>query len=42
MVLVSIPLRYMHTPAEVADLKDVQGSIDLIAEFLLAQSAEKN
>ena len=42
MVLVSIPLRYMHTPAEVADLKDVQGCIDLIAEFLLAQSAEKN
>lgn len=34
MVLVSIPLRYMHTPAEVADKRDVEGCIELIAEFL--------
>ena len=34
MVLVSIPLRYMHMPAEVADKKDVEGCIELIAQFL--------
>lgn len=34
VVLVSIPLRYMHMPAEVADEKDVEGCIELIAEFL--------
>lgn len=33
-VLVSIPLRYMHNPAEVADERDVKGCIELIAEFL--------
>lgn len=33
-VLVSIPLRNMHTPAEVADMNDVSGCIELIAEFL--------
>lgn len=35
MVLVSIPLRYMHMPAEVADEKDVEGCIELIAQFLV-------
>jgi endoglucanase len=30
--LVSIPLRYMHTPAEVLDLRDVDSAIRLIAE----------
>lgn len=34
-VLVSIPLRYMHSPSEVADEKDVEGCIELIAEFLM-------
>lgn len=34
VVLVSIPLRYMHHPAEVADEKDVEDCIALIAEFL--------
>ena len=32
--LVSIPLRYMHNPAEVASLEDVRQCIDLLAEFL--------
>ncbi|MGM9969279.1 MAG: M20/M25/M40 family metallo-hydrolase [Anaeroplasma sp.] len=32
--LVSIPLRYMHSPSEMCDLKDVQDCIDLLAYFI--------
>lgn len=38
--LVSIPLRYMHNPAEVGSLKDIQECIDLLAEFLTACSED--
>ncbi len=31
--LLSIPLRYMHTPAEVVDLRDVENTARLMAEF---------
>ena len=34
--LVSIPLRYMHNPAEVCSMNDVQDCIDVLAEFLCA------
>ena len=34
--LVSIPLRYMHNPDEVGSLKDIQESIELLAQFLVA------
>lgn len=34
IVLVSIPLRYMHSPAEVADERDIENCIELIAQFL--------
>lgn len=34
VLFVSIPLRYMHAPAEVADEKDVEGCIELIAGLL--------
>ncbi len=32
--LLSIPLRYMHTPVEVADLRDVENTARLMAEFV--------
>lgn len=35
-VLLSIPLRYMHSPSEMADLGDMQAVIDLIVQFCLA------
>ena len=38
--LVSIPLRYMHNPAEVASLKDIQDCVDLLAEFLVSCTAD--
>ena len=37
--LVSVPLRYMHNPAEVGSLKDVQDCIDLLADFLVSCTA---
>jgi endoglucanase len=33
--LVSVPLRYMHTPSEVVDLADVERSVQLLVEFAL-------
>ena len=32
--LVNLPLRYMHTPAEVCSLNDVEDCIELISEFV--------
>ena len=34
--LVSVPLRYMHTPSEVVDLQDVEDCIRLLVEFARA------
>lgn len=36
--LISIPLRYMHTPSEVVDLEDVERCIALLVEFARALS----
>ena len=38
--LVSIPLRYMHTPSEIVDLQDAEHCVQLLVEF--AQSLEKS
>ena len=31
--LVSIPLRYMHSPVEIVDLGDLEATVELIAAF---------
>ncbi|HZT54035.1 MAG TPA: hypothetical protein VE995_06610, partial [Gaiellaceae bacterium] len=33
--LVSVPLRYMHSPVEVADLEDIEQAVRLIVAFAL-------
>ncbi len=39
VVLVSLPLRYMHMPAEVADEQDIENCIELLATFLTEYQA---
>jgi endoglucanase len=34
--LVSIPLRYMHTPSEIVDLEDVENCVKLLVEYALS------
>jgi endoglucanase len=34
--LVSIPLRYMHTPSEIVDLQDVENCVKLLVKFALS------
>lgn len=40
-VLVSIPNRYMHTPVEICDLRDVENAIHLIAETIASLSGRE-
>ena len=37
--LVSLPLRYMHSPDEVCSLEDIQNCIELLAQFLVSIDA---
>ena len=38
-IVISIPLRYMHTPVEVVSLKDIQRTARLIAELIASLDA---
>ena len=40
--LLSLPLRYMHSPGEVCDLQDIQSAIDLLAAFLCTVNSTTN
>jgi endoglucanase len=39
--LISLPLRYMHSPIETASLKDVESLINLMAETVLAMESDQ-
>ena len=39
--LVSVPIRYMHSPVETASLKDLQQLIDLMAESVLSMEPDQ-
>lgn len=34
--LISVPLRYMHTPSEVVDLEDIESAVKILVEFARA------
>lgn len=42
MRLISIPLRYMHSPAEVIDVADVENAAALIAEYAKERAVALN
>jgi len=40
--LISVPNRYMHTPVEICDLRDVEAAIDLIVGTVASFSGDEN
>lgn len=39
--LISVPLRYMHTPSEVVDLEDIENAIKLLVAFTLSLKSKE-
>ncbi len=42
VALVSLPLRYMHSPSEVVNLDDIQEEIDLLVSFIKSLNGDEN
>lgn len=42
MGLISIPQRYMHTPVEVVDLRDIENTAQILAAYLIQAGGEQN
>ena len=40
VVLVSVPLRYMHSPVEMCDVRDVENCAKLIADFIRREDGQ--
>ena len=40
--LISIPLRYMHTPSEIADLRDIENTVRLLCAFAVSLETGDN
>ena len=40
--LVSVPVRYLHTPVEVASLDDIENTVELLKEFVLRIKEREN
>lgn len=42
VALVSLPLRYMHSPVETASLDDIEKEIDLLVDMIKGLTGEEN